>query len=640
MLENLTAAPLNVGHLTLNNRLIHVATVGNYGKNGLPTEKQAAYYRRRAEGGVGLIVTEGFSVHPSSQPNPSVVHCYDPKAKQGMERIANVCHDFGVPILMQLWHVGRQQLWGPVGSPWGVSSLPDALSGVVPHVMTEREIQEIEQAFVEAAVTAQQCGFDGVELHGAHGYLITQFLSPWTNKRADHYGDRLYFLKTILQRIRKACGKDFAIAIKLSGSEFVQGGLDVQDTKSIVDDITSDGLVDLISINQGNFSLSLEKHVPDMHYPQAPFRDIIAQVRTAANGVPVAGIGRITDQTTANQLLKDGICDLIGMARGLISDPDLPRKWTGLSEEPVRNCISCNVCWGTIHSGKEMLCIQNSEVGSEETFVYTKAPHPKTIHVIGGGPAGMEAAWVAASRGHKVTLWEKEAFLGGQVRVLADLSGLQGYGDIIRYQQNQLSRYGVEVVCGREIGTQELAQMSNATVIVATGSVPQRYPQVLAPLNPVYPKQLNSLRTKSPAKVFVFDESGNYHAYGPLVELAQLGWSAVLITTRTELGMGLDYLSRIGLHRRLRQHSVEVLTGFDVAEVTDSEVILRDVFIGETRSLDRPNAVVWAGAREANDDLWRNEKIQFLPLRPIGDAYSPRNILSAIHEGNRIGRTV
>ena len=668
--------PIQIGRRKLANRLVHVATLGNYGRDGLPTEQQIAYYARRAAGGVGLIVTEGMSVHPSSSPNPAVVRLYAPEAQEGLNRLTAAVHAYGVPILAQLWHVGRQQLWGPSGSAWGVSSLPDALSGVVPHVMTVAEIREIVQAFVDGARAAQAAGFDGVEVHGAHGYLVTQFLSPWSNTRDDEYGgsfdNRLRFLREILSGIRAACGRDFIVGLKLSGSEFVEGGLVPADTQGIVQALRADDLVDLVAINQGNFSLSLERHVPDMHWPQAPFAEIIRSIRLAAGGLPVVAIGRIIDREVAERLLQEGTADLIGMARALISDPDLPRKWRGEVAEPVRRCISCNVCWHIIHGGRGMLCIHNPEVGAEADWLRKAAgeghratesavkpvaePSGATVgaagspnagvrrlgrivHVIGGGPAGMEVAWVAASRGLRVTLWERSDELGGQVRFLAAMPGLAEYGDLIRYQCQQLERYGVEVRLGQTVTLDLLTTWEDAVIVVATGSTAQAPPSCLAPLAPLVPdsEALLAVPPSQAGRAVVFDEDGSYYAYGPALLLARRGWRVTLVTSRTDVGWGLDYLSRIGLNRRLRQHGVLVLTGFEAAEVTGEHVLLRDVFTGGERVCDRPDLAVWAGARAARDDLWRLAADDPRLLRPIGDAYSPRKILAAVHEGHRVG---
>ena len=636
-----------VGALHLKNRLVHVATIGNFGRDGLPTEELIAYYARRAKGGVGLIITEGVSVHPSSQPNPSVVRAYDPAAWPGLARLASAVHAHGVPICLQLWHVGRQQLWGPVGSPWGVSAAPDALSGVVPHVMSVAQIAELENAFVDSAVVAKEAGFDGVEIHGAHGYLVTQFLSPWSNTRTDAYGGspegRMRFLRNILRGIRDACGAEFVLGLKLSGSEFVEGGLTPDDTRGVIAALEADALIDVVGISQGNFSLSLERHVPDMHFPPAPFADAIAQARPPQAKTPIIAIGRVMDRRTAEELVANGVADLIGMARALISDPDLPSLWRVGDDAHVRDCIACNVCWGVIHTGKHMLCIHNPEVGAEQSWEPAqRAEAPRTLHVIGGGPAGMEAAWVAAGRGHRVHLWEAAQELGGQLRYLAAMPGLGEYGGILAYQKARMAEYGVDVRCGHTVTRDELktwAGQDDVVVALATGSLPQPYPSVLAALDPLAPDDGRWYTLGAgEGEAVVFDEDGGYGAYGPAERLLALGYRVSIVTSRTDLGANLDYLSRIGLQRRLREAGARVYTGMQPDAVTAEHLRISDVYSGKPIMLAKPALTVWAGPRVANDALAetfeRNDR--FLSL--IGDAVSPRKILSAIHEGQLLGR--
>lgn len=633
-----------VGPLRLRNRLAFPATIGNLGTSEAPTDEQIAYYERRARGGVGLIVTEGVTVHSSSQPNAAVVQAYNPKARRGLQHLAAASKHHGAAILLQLWHAGRQQLWGPTRSPWGASSLPDAFSGVVPHVMTLDEVAEVEQAFVTCAQVARDAGFDGVEVHGAHGYLVTQFLSPWSNNRTDIYGgsfeNRMRFVRNLLGGIRQACGPEFAIGLKLSGSEFVEGGLTAQDTRAIISDLDGRGLLDLVSINQGNFSLSLERHVPDMHFSQAPFADVVRAVRPSGDGVAIMAIGRIIDRDVAEGLVADGTADLIGMARGLISDPDLPRLWQAGDESHVRRCISCNLCWGIIVGSKRIACIHNSETGNElKHAAPARSSSRRTVHVIGGGPAGMEAAWVAASRGHDVHLWEASSALGGQLRALAALPGLGEYGGIVAYQGARLAENGVIVHLNHTVSAGEIAAWDDGAVVLATGSEPQAAPRSLNGMHTFGPDATGDIPAAAPnASAIVFDEDGAYAAYGAVDLLLERGYAVTLATSRMEIASGLDYLSKIGTQRRLRGGDVAMLTGVESARVESDALVLRDCYSGRERRLPKPALAVWAGPRAARDDLAAAAGKHAFTV--IGDAISPRRIISAIHEGYAAGCAV
>jgi len=634
--------PLLVGSLEVRNRIAHPAIVGNLGTRGMVTDAQVAYYEARARGGAGLIVTEGMSVHPSSQPNPTIVHVYDPESRAGLSRLAAAVRRHGAAALMQLWHVGRQQLWGPTVTPWGISELPDALSGGVPHVMTAAEIEEVVDSFIRSAVTAQDCGFDGVEVHGAHGYLVTQALSPWSNTRTDEYGGsldgRMRLIRRILRGVREACGPEFVCALKLSGSEFVRGGLTPEDTAEIVALLGAESLVDLVAIGQGNFSVSLEKHVPDMRFPQAPFLDMIREIRHVST-VPVMAIGRFIDPEVAAEAVRSEAADLVGMGRALISDPDAPEKWAGRDHEPVRRCISCNECWNSIHSGRQITCIHREDVVAPVP-TYQAGPLRRRVAVVGGGPAGMEAAWVAASRGHDVTLFEERSVLGGAVRRLAEGPGLHEFAGLLEYQEDQLARFGVRVELGARIQRGDLEGQSTS-IVVATGSKPQPPPESLTGL-PVWTPQDDAWPTlleAEPSTVVLFDEDGSYYAYGPLMQLATSGWRVTLVTSRLALGDGLGHLARIGLQRTLRAHNVEVLTGRMIREVAD-DLVLEDCLSTRLTTLARPAAAVWAGPRQAVDEVWRSHGTGPGDGTLVGDALSPRGIRAAIHEGHRVGVSI
>lgn len=494
------------------------------------------------------------------------------------------------------YHVGRQQLWGPRVVPWGISTLPDALSGIVPHVMTHSELGEVVQAYVDCAKVARDCGFDGVDF-----------------KR------RIRLVQEILEGIRENCGPDFLIDLKLSGAEFVEGGLETGDTVKIAQHLSGLALIDMVSVGQGNFSTSLEKHVPDMRFPQAPFAAAIREIRTELD-VPVMATGRIIDPEVAVGLLQDGTADIIGMARSLISDPDAPNKWSGTNLEPVRRCITCNVCWDTIHRGREMVCIHNPAILSSGKQALTRpAQSPRQVPVIGGGPAGMEAAWVAASRGQ-----------------------LAEYGDLLRHQTDQLARYGVSVRCGEAVSLSDLPD-DGVAVVVATGSVPQPAPTALQALDVWYPsdRRWDHLADHASADAFVFDEDWGYYAYGPALRLADAGWRVSIVTSRTGVGEKLDYLARIGLQCDLRNRKIDVHTGQVVGQPLAGSLTLVDVFTGESVEAPAVGLWVWAGPRMAVDGLWRDGQLAKPDLSvPIGDALAPRDIPSAVHEGHNRGKSL
>lgn len=633
--------PISVSGKILKNRLAHTPTVTNLGCDGSPTQEQIKYYERIARGGVGLIITEGMSIHRTSHPNDHIVRLHDPKSWEGLKSLAEAVRKYDVKILPQLWHVGRQQLWGPKVAPWGVSYSADPFSGVSPHVMSEDEIYEIQDAYIASASKIYELGFDGIELHGAHGYLITQFLSPWTNRRSDKFGgsfeNRIRFVREITSRVRKEAGKDFILGIRLDGSEFVKGGLTIEDTEKIVDYLTGNRMVDLIDVGEGNFSLSLETHVPDMHFPEAPYLNIITRMRLASKGIPIIATGRIVNRDVAEDIVSSGQADIVGMSRALLSDQDLPLKWSGSISTRLRNCISCNVCWDNVQKGRKIACIHNPELLADSA-IHDLKPSAKrmTINVIGGGPAGMEAAWVAASKGHDVTLWESANTLGGQLINLSQMGGLSGYGSIIEYQKEQLTSYSVSVKKGVKMSSEEIENLDGDLVVLATGSYPIIPEIEMNFTRLIFPSDSDLLRIGEGRgiRALIFDENGGYYAYGPMELLTSLGYSVTLVSSRVELGSRLDYLSKIGLHRRLRENGVCVHLGFQVSEVTPDNVTIQDLYTSKRKEIGPFDLVVWAGERASNDLAFSMALTGKRNFKVIGDAYSPRDIMSAIHEGH------
>jgi len=316
--------PLTLAGKTLRNRACLTATLTNYGTGNRVTEKWQNFLIERAAGGTGMLITEGIAVDPNAVAHAAVIKGFDDANDDGFIETAKQVHAHGSLIVAQLWHAGRQQLWAPTHSPQGVSEQPDAYSWSVPHVMDDDEIHRVIDSYVEVAARFHHCGFDGVELHGAHGYLITQFMSPWSNTRNDQWGgsreNRLRFAIEIAGRIRQRCGENFIIGIKLSGDEGVSGGIDPAESKAITQALSDSGLFDYFAYSQGNFSISLENHVPDMHFDAGHFLSIAAGMRDAANGVPIMALGRVTDAVHANTILDNQQADLIGVLQSSAVD--------------------------------------------------------------------------------------------------------------------------------------------------------------------------------------------------------------------------------------------------------------------------------------------------------------------------------
>src|ERR1044071_7238545 len=289
-------SPLQVGGRTLRNRIALPATLTNYGSGNRITPRWINFLAERAKGGASMIITEILAVDPAALAQGAIITAFDSANEDGFKATAAEVEGQGACLIGQLWHPGRQQLWSPIWSPKGISDQPDAYSWTVPHVMSTDDMQQVADRYVEVAGRLKRCGFSGVELHGAHGYLITQILSPWSNTRTDQYGgsleNRVRFVEEVSDAIRAACGKDFIVGLKMLGDEGVPGGIDPDEAARITAALAKHGTLDYFAYSQGNFTNSLENHVPDMHFRRAHFLDLHKKVRPAAAGKPAMAIGR------------------------------------------------------------------------------------------------------------------------------------------------------------------------------------------------------------------------------------------------------------------------------------------------------------------------------------------------------------
>lgn len=645
-------SPLRVGSLTLANRLVHVATLNNLAERNRATVRSADYYAARARGGAGLIVSEGIAVHPKAVPTGAVIAGFEAESVPGLRRVTEAVHRHGVPMLAQLWHLGRQQLWTPISAPWAPSPVADPHSGTIPHEASRDEIRDVVAGFVTTARHAREAGFDGVELHGAHGYLITQFLSAWSNRRRDEYGgsleNRLRFLLEIVDGIRGACGPGFVLGVKLNANEFVEGGIDLPEARALAARLAAGGAVDYLGVSQGNFSKSLEAHAPDMHFPPTPFRPLARGIREAARGVPVYAMARFAAPDEAEAALEAGDADFIGMSRALIADAALPAKARAGRVDAVRPCIMCNVCWGAIPLGRPLLCIYNPSVGHEGTLDADAPPPaatPGRVVVVGGGLAGMEAARVAALRGHRVTLLERAGRLGGQALLAERLPGRADFGRMTRWLVSQVERLPVDVRLGVEAGAADVLALAPDAVVVATGSRPSLDASdgPAARLAGAPPGAVASTwdvlegRARLGASVALLDYDGEHEATGTAELLAAQGRRVWLVTPFEFAGFYENYLSRIGMMRRLLGAGVTILTATETRAFDGAGLVVENLYSRRAERLP-VESVVLAGANRAEDGLVAALRGRVPALHAVGDCYAPRKASAAVHEGHRVGR--
>lgn len=631
-------SPLKVGARTLRNRIALAATLTNYGAGHRVTERWIDFLAERAKGGCGMIVTEVIAVDPAALAHGAIVTGYEAENEDGFKRAADAVEGAGACLIAQLWHPGRQQLWVPVRSPKGISHQPDALSWTVPHVMTSDELRRLVDDYVAVARRVARCGFGGVELHGAHGYLITQILSPWSNLRSDRYGgsldNRVRFVAEIAEAIRASCGKNFVIGLKTPGDEGVAGGIDPDEAARITAALARHGTLDYFAYSQGNFTNSLENHVPDMHFRRGHFLDIPKKIRPAAGGMPVMAIGRVATPAEAEAALAAGAGDLIGLSRALIADADWPNKARAGRAGDIRPSSYDNFAWGEIHLGKPLAEIHNPQLGhkGEANWRPPPAARQRRVVVVGAGPAGLQAARVAAQRGHDVTLVSASQRLGGKLRWEAGLPGREEYANLLAWMERQLHAAGANVVLGTRATADDIAALKPDTVILATGAH-VRAPADVAGGASVRDWDGSPADERREATAVLFDMDHGAATYAVADALAARYRNLVLITPRTQIARNVNYCSAIGIHRRLYAADAEIITAGEPVALADGVLTWRNVFTGRTRAIANVGLFLFATPRIADDALAQPLREAGLDVRLAGDCVAPRDLLCAIHEG-------
>jgi 2,4-dienoyl-CoA reductase (NADPH2) len=638
-------SPFRLGGFDLRNRLVALPAGTSLVEGGVPTHGDVEHFERLAAGGVGLIISGASVVHPTSAlRSGKLIEGYLDEVVPAMAAKADVVHRHGARLIGQLVHLGREFIGGesesPPVAPSPVKTVRDAYP---PHELTVREIDEIIEGWRVSTENLVKAGLDGAEIHAAHGYLPAQFLSPLTNRRTDAYGgsfdNRMRFLRRIVEVSRSVMPDGFALGVRLSAEEEIPGGMDLDDCVRIAEDLTAMGGVDYFSITHGTRG----KYVKDSTGPDGVAIPSASRIR-AATGLPTLVGQRIRDVGTAEHVIKAGHADLVGMARALIADPDLPVKSeTGRLEE-IRGCLGINQDCRAFDP--HLHCAVNAEVGRERLpGVGVPAPRTKEIYVIGGGPAGLEAARVSAERGHRVTLFERETSLGGAVRIAAASPHRATLIDIIDYLDRETRRLKVDVNLGAEISDDDLAEIRAMAdhVILATGSKAAALPAPLLsrPAASVEDVLMNALPDQEPGSAVVYDESdGFWPAYSAAEALAQRGWQVDLVTAMSSLAPRVPHESVGPLLRRLAEGGVRLHIAHRLVVPDDPAAapVLRAVFGAGEIQLD-PSLVVWHQPRLGADELLRATTADDT-LTTIGDCITPRRISHAIAEGYRIGATV
>jgi 2,4-dienoyl-CoA reductase-like NADH-dependent reductase (Old Yellow Enzyme family)/thioredoxin reductase len=468
--------PGKIGNMEVRNRLIVPPMLTEYAaEDGSLTERYIRYYEEKARGGWGLIICEDNSVDPYGAGFKNIAGLWDDAFMAAHKELTERVHSHGAKIAVQVYHAGRESDSSIKGArPVAPSAIPDPTERETPHELTIDEIRTIIEEFAQAILRARDAGYDAVELHGAHGYLINQFVSPFSNKRTDEYGgnmmNRLRFPLEIIARARELTGDDFPIIYRISADEMVEGGLTIEDTKVIAQILEEAGIAAL-HVSAGVYKSGAIVSAPSA-VRTAPFSDYALQIRKLVD-IPVFTVDKIVYPHVAESLLKEGKADFIAMGRASIADPELPNKVREGRMEEILPCIGCwQGCQGKIAVQEPVSCLVNPRTGKENTHTVTKADNRKKVMVIGGGPAGMEAAIVAAKRGHDVTIYEKADRLGGQWLLAAVPPGKEMLNSFTVWQKGELDRNGVRVVLNCQVTPELVDREAPDEIIYAAGAAP------------------------------------------------------------------------------------------------------------------------------------------------------------------------
>jgi 2,4-dienoyl-CoA reductase (NADPH2) len=663
--------PVAIGSIELANRIVMPAVHLNYTPEGFVTDKLVRFYVERAAGGVGLIIVGGCPVDEYAGAG-FMLGLSDDQFIPGLQRLTQAVYQEGLPIAAQLYHAGRYSHSALIGrQAVAPSAIESRFTHETPREMTQADIERTVGNFAQAARRAKEAGFDAVEIGGSAGYLICQFFSPLTNRRQDAYGgdweDRMRFALEVVGAVRQAVGPDYPVIFRVAGNDFMEGGNTNQEACLLAQALEGAG-VDAINVTGGWH----ETRVPQltMAVPRGAFSYLAQGVKQVVD-IPVISSNRYSDPLLADRVLRQGSADLIALGRPLIADPEWPRKAREGRLDEIVPCIACNQgCFDHIFAAQPVGCLMNPRAGYEGEYrlggstglTADPAAKAKRVMVIGGGPAGMEAAISAAARGHQVTLYEKAEQLGGQLNWAAVPPGRQEFETAIQSLATRLARLGVEVKLGQEVTLDLVQAACPDSVVVATGARP------VVPAIPgvesehvVHAREVLEGGMDVGRRVVIL--GGGAVGCELALHLARMGtidastlrflvlnkaesWEMLealmihgvkevtLVEALPKVGQDIGLTTRWTILQDLHRYGVKMLVNATAKEITPDGVV---VTIDDKEELIEGDTVVLALGSSPDKALYEQLKDQVAELYLVGDAQSPRKAYEAIHEGFRVG---
>lgn len=656
--------PISIGRMQLKNRIAMPSINHSYSKDGVANDRLVAYYAARAKGGVGLITVGGCAVHELGR-SFQVVCIYDDKFNEGLKKLTDAVHQHDAKIVAQLYHAGGYAKTRDIGAQAvAPSAIPNHYTHETPKEMSHVDIEIAIKSFINAALRAKKVGFDGVELIASAGYLIAEFLSPYTNLRTDEYGgtweNRVRFLMETIRGIKNAAGEDFPVIIRLSGNDFITAGNDNSNAVRVAKLLEENG-ADAINVTGGWHESRIPQTTGEL--PTGGYTYLAAGIKKAIN-IPVIASNRINDPIEAERIIALGFADMVNIGRGLLADPELPNKAKIGRLDEIRRCIACGQgCYDRRFSGKDVCCMINYSAGRELEIDKHRVEQPKNILVIGAGTSGMEFAINANERGHKVTLWEKSHRLGGQLHFASKPIGKHDFRYLLEHQIYMLNKLKVSVELNKEATVENIIAFQPDTVVIASGSEPIKAPfpvesdgnnvvQANDVLDGLYiPGQEvvvvgggavgcetavfladEGTLSAEQTKFLMFHKAERDEVIHELLEHSTR--KVTIVEMAKDIGKDIGISTRWVVKKHIKQLGITELTETKVVAVTEDGVRIQGND-GEIKNLKADTIVLAIGSR-ANNVLPQELADKVKEVYVIGDAVTPGKIMNCISNATEL----
>jgi len=643
--------PIQIGRRTVKNRICCSAHADALAVDGMPQDAERRYYEEKARGGVGFMMCFGSaSVHPTSTARDwNGVELFDDRVIPYLQKFSDVIHQYDVPVVCQLTHRGRRgrsnDHWNRMYAP---SDRREPNHRENPHPLEPAMIDELVGSFAAAAGRLRAGGFDGCEIMASACHLIDQFWTLNANDRDDEYGgdleNRLRFGMRVIDAVRETVGPEFIVGIRVTGDDFTERGLDNKQMLEICQRIDATGKLDYFNVNAATAETYVGEaaSVPNMSFGLGIYTHLSASIRNVVN-VPVMATGRIVDPVQADRIIAEGQADLCIMNRALIADPHLPNKAKAHQLDDIRQCMGYNEgCIDRIYTGRGVTCVQNPVIGREDRWAELgHCDVRKKLVVVGGGPAGLEAARVAAGRGHDVVLFEREAELGGQTLIAKLAPSRRDFDGATRWSSHQCRKLGVDLRLGVDADVSRVLAEQPDAVILATGARARRpalegmeTARVVSGWDVLLGEQ------QLAGVAIVIDEEYGHQAPTIAEYLLDRGVQVDLVTSQETIGTFLGATTRPPLLARLFGKGGQLFAHLEAAAIRDGKLVANNIWTGAAHEMGPYDAFVYVYGGVRYDPLSELLKQQGLAVEVIGDAFSPRSLQHAILEGHTYGRKV